>query len=472
MLSLPINKISHILKASLVFPESGIAAEQRDGVSVIGVQIDSRKVCPGQLFVAIQGEHHDGHCFLAQAWQGGASAALVSRYVADVPLPQIIVSDTVVALGVLARWWRNQCDIPFVAVTGSSGKTTVKNMIGHIFLRAVQHDPSHVLMTEGNFNNHIGLPLTLLQLSSVMRYAVIEMGMNHFNEITYLTQLTRPKVAVITNAMSAHLAGVGGTLAGVAQAKGEIFSGLQPDGVAVINNDDAFNTYWRALVADHRILSFGLSSNSDVYATEIQTHSWESGALSTQFQLHTPAGTITVTIPFIGTHNVYNALAAAACALALGISHEVIAEGLATTEAAKRRMQLTVLNKNGAYLVDDTYNANPDSVKAALQTCMSFPGEKILVLGDMLELGPMAQDLHVDVMKFAKSCGFSRILSFGSLTAQAISSFGENGFNFTDKKNLMHTLENMSLANTLLLVKGSLSMRMDEVVVEMINKYG
>jgi UDP-N-acetylmuramoyl-tripeptide--D-alanyl-D-alanine ligase len=284
-----------------------------------GISIDTRTLQPGNLFIALPGAKVDGHDFLAEAQQKGAAAALVSHAV-DCSLPQIQVADIVAALGKLGSAWRNQFNIPIIAVTGSNGKTTLKNMVATILTAACDGHATQVLATQGTLNNHLGLPITLARLSEEHRYAVIEMGMNHFGEIEYLTQLTRPQVAVITNAAASHLEGVG-DLAGVARAKAEIFSGLQLEGVAVLNRDDAFYTFWREIIGDHPYLTFGLHPDSDVRATLHEP------AQTQRIMLHTPQGDIAINLPLLGMHNVLNALAAAAATLTVGIHLEAIKAG-------------------------------------------------------------------------------------------------------------------------------------------------
>jgi UDP-N-acetylmuramoyl-tripeptide--D-alanyl-D-alanine ligase len=418
-----------------------------------GISIDTRTLHPGNLFVAIQGEKLDGHDFVAEAAQKGACAALVSRLI-DSPLPQIQVSDTIDALGKLSAHWRQRFTIPFIGVTGSNGKTTLKNMIAAILRAACGNNSADVLATQGNFNNHIGLPLSLLRLNANHRYAVIEMGMNHFGEIAYLSQLAKPmEVAVITNAAEAHLEGLQ-NVAGVARAKGEIFLGLQKNGVAVLNSDDAHFSYWRDLVKEHPVLSFGLKNPSDITAT-INSHS--------SIQLHTPKGNIDVLLPLLGTHNIMNALAATAATLAIHIDLETIKKGLEQVAPAPGRMQESFL-PSGTRVINDTYNANPFSLQAAINTLAAFPGTRILVLGDMKELGTDEKKLHSQAGEKIRAAGIQYLFTLGELSRAASEAFGEGAEHFTEYNTLVSALQPHLTPNNTLLIKGSRSMRMERII--------
>jgi UDP-N-acetylmuramoyl-tripeptide--D-alanyl-D-alanine ligase len=451
---------------TLAFQEITTALQLPSGPAVDalchGVCIDSRRVQPGNLFIAIQGEQFDGHAFVAQAAERGAVAAIVSHPI-DHPLPQFVVSDTVVALGQLAAYWRARFSVPVIAVTGSNGKTTLKNMIGSMLLAEYANDAQTVLMTEGNLNNHIGLPLMLCRFAQSHRVAVLEMGMNHFGEISYLTNIAKPTVAVINNAFPAHLEGVG-SIFGVAQAKGEIFSGLSTNGIAVINQDDQHAEYWKELVAGKKVVSFGLNSAADVTATDIVYESMgQDLSAGTQFILQTQLGTQKIRMPLLGEHNVCNALAASACALAVGVSLGGIAQGLAQLDSAKGRLQ----PKRGyadALIIDDTYNANPASLAAALQTCAQYQGKKILVLGDMRELGVDAENYHRELAKTVRACGFDELYAVGSMSALTVQALRDNAHAFQDKQALVTALKPQLNPATLVLVKGSRSMRMEEIV--------
>ncbi|MCE3237616.1 MAG: murF [Gammaproteobacteria bacterium] len=418
-----------------------------------GVSIDSRTLHPGNLFIAIQGEKLDGHDFVAEAAQKGASAALVSRLI-DSPLPQIQVPDTIDALGKLSTHWRQRFTIPFIGVTGSNGKTTLKNMIAAILRAASHNNPEKVLATQGNFNNHIGLPLNLLRLNANHRYAVIEMGMNHFGEIAYLSQLVKPlQVAVITNAAEAHLEGVQ-NIAGVARAKGEIFLGLEKNGIAILNSDDTHFSYWHDLVKEHSVLSFGLKNPSDITAT-IKQHS--------SIQLHTPQGNIDVLLPLLGTHNRMNALAATAATLAIHIDLETIKKGLEQVVPAPGRMQESFL-PSGTRVINDTYNANPFSLQAAINTLATFPGTRILILGDMKELGPDEKKLHSQAGEKIRTAGIQYLFTLGELSKSATEAFGEGAEHFTEYNTLVSALQPYLTSDHTLLIKGSRSMRMERII--------
>lgn len=433
----------------------------QEDVSFTGISIDTRTLKAGNLFVAIIGEQFDGHRFVEEAFQKGAVAALVSRQV-DSRIPQIQVQDTVEALGKITGIWRDRFSLPLIGVTGSNGKTTLKNMIASILLAACDNDTNAVLATEGNFNNNIGLPLTLARLNSNHRYGVIEMGMNHLGEIAYLTALAKPHVAVINNAAEAHLEGLK-DVAGVARAKGEIFLGLQKNGLAILNKDDAFFEYWRGLVTEYRYLTFGLQNSADVTAVIVNTQDVTHQLIT----LQTPAGKIDVNLPLLGIHNVKNALAATAATLALGIELTTIKAGLENVLPAPGRL-IPHLLQNGVRVIDDTYNANPFSLDAAINALSIFSGKKILVLGDMKELGPNAKELHATAGQKAQAAGIDHLFTLGELSAAATENFGENARHFTDRETLLAALKPHLEDATTILVKGSRSMKMEKVVAGLV----
>lgn len=418
------------------------------------VGTDSRKLADGQLFVALRGEHFDGHAYAPQTLDQGAVAAMISREVPALP-SAIMVKDTRLALGDLAAYWRRKFDIPLAAITGSNGKTTVKEMLASI-LRVEAGDDEAVLATEGNLNNDIGLPLTLLKLRVQHRYAVAEMGMNHSGEISYLTRIGKPTVALVNNATTAHV-GELGSVEAIAQAKGEIFEGLADDGVAVINADDAFASLWRMLSNPHRIMTFGLDMPADVTAdyTLASGHS--------EIRLHTPEGDIAFDLPAPGSHNVRNALAAASVALAMGASLASIAQGLSAFSGAKGRLQ----HKSGAHgasVIDDTYNANPASMKAAIDVLVANPGKKLLVLGDMGELGDEAPAMHAGIGSYAKSAGVEALYTLGDLSRHMVEAFGAGALRYDNAESLVAALKEKMDQGTVVLVKGSRFMKMERVV--------
>lgn len=426
------------------------------------VSTDSRKISANDLFVALRGEHFDGYEFIAQAAQRGAAASLVNAdsYKEHPPLsnfssPLVVVEDTRLALGQLAAYWRRQFAISLVAITGSNGKTTVKEMLAGI-LREAAGSAEAVLATQGNLNNDIGMPLTLLQLHAAHRYAVIEMGMNHAGEIDYLTGIAAPDVALINNASGAHLEGLGSVEA-VARAKGEIFSGLQHHGTAVMNADDTHVPIWRALAGAHQLLEFGLDPQADVSAT------WQPRNEGLQLDVRTPQGNFTALLQVPGAHNARNALAATAAAIALSIPLEKIVVGLEKFSGVAGRLQ----RKNalhGAHLIDDTYNANPASVRAAISVLAQVSGKHILVLGDMGELGEEAATFHAQIGSEARRAGIEKLYGLGILSGNAVREFGSGARHFEHIEELLPALEKELDAQTTVLVKGSRFMKMERVV--------
>lgn len=422
------------------------------------VSTDSRALAAGDLFVALRGEKFDGHGFVAQAFEQGGVAAMVATDQAGRPewagKPLLVVDDTRLGLGALAAWWRTKLGLPLVGVTGSNGKTTVKEMVAVILREQAGQDG--VLATHGNLNNDIGVPLTLLSLRPNHAYGVIEMGMNHPGEIAYLTALTKPNAAVVNNAQAAHLAGLGSVEA-VARAKGEIFSGLGPEGVAAINLDDPFAQLWRELAGSRKVIAFGLAPSADVSAD------YKLGVLSSELNVKTPAGDFSVVLQVPGVHNVRNALAATAAVLALGVPPEVIGRGLSAFAGVKGRLQRKS-GLHGAELIDDTYNANPGSVAAAIKVLAAMAGRRVLVLGDMGELGGNAAELHADIGQAAKGAGIDRLLALGEHSVHAARAFGTGGQHFEYIEDLLAEAENELAPEVTLLVKGSRFMQMERVV--------
>jgi UDP-N-acetylmuramoyl-tripeptide--D-alanyl-D-alanine ligase len=429
-------------------------------LTVTGISTDTRAISPGELFVALKGERFDGSAFVEQAKNAGAAAAVVEA--ADVkvgetaPLPLLLVKNSRLALGELSLYWRRRFSFPFAAVTGSNGKTTVKEMLASILRRAcATQGDGKVLATEGNLNNDIGVPLTLLKLRSHHRYAVIEIGMNHPGEIRYCTLLARPDVAVINNAQEAHLEGLG-DVAAVARAKGEIFDGLPKDGIAVINADDAQAEIWRKLASGKSVLEFALESKAGVTASCRLDHA------GSDIELDTPLGGVAFRLPVAGVHNVHNALAAAAAAVALKTPLDAISAGLATFAGVKGRLARRT-GKKGATIIDDTYNANPGSVAAAIAVLASTPGRKIFVLGDMGELGSDAALLHRKIGALASDAKIDSLFTFGNLSRHAAEEFGA-GRHFEALEPLLAALEDEMAVGTTVLVKGSRFMQMERVV--------
>ena len=439
------------------------------------VSTDSRKIKAGDLFIALRGEHFDGHEFVAAALQSGAAAAMVNadshEAQASLPNPEsrilnpdfpiLLVEDTRLALGQLAAHWRTQFDIPLAAITGSNGKTTVKEMLAGILRMAAGSD-SAVLATQGNLNNDIGMPLTLLQLNAQHRYAVIEMGMNHPGEIAYLTHIACPDIALITNASGAHLAGLGSVEA-VAQAKGEIFAGLKQRGAAVINADDEYAPLWRTLAGSHPLIEFGLDGMTPSCAQADVTGQWRPQGAGLRLDAHTPSGDFSADLQVPGAHNARNALAATAAAIVLKVPLEVIAAGLEKFGGVAGRLQRKAA-RHGAVLIDDTYNATPASMRAAIGVLARAGGRRVLVMGDMGELGDNAATLHAGVGTEARSAGIEKLYALGELSRNAVRAFGCGAQHFEHIEDLQKALEDELDEDTAMLVKGSRFMKMERVV--------
>ena len=420
-------------------------------VAFRGVSTDTRTLKPGELFVALQGPNFDGNAFVDRAAKCQAAAAVVSRPV-DTNLPTITVDDTLLGLGQLATGWRGQLPATVVGITGSNGKTTLKELLASCLALS-----ANTLATHGNLNNEIGVPLMLLRMSKKHRFAVIEMGANHHGEIGYLTSLAQPSIVAITNAAPAHLEGFG-SVEGVSRAKGEILSGTPRPDYAVLNADDDYFGYWKSLVDDVDVISFGLSADADVRASHIEPT--DEGS---DFTLHLPDTQIDVKLSLGGKHNVLNACAAAAIANTLGIDMDQIAKGLEAVVPVGGRLQ-PVKSASGAVLYDDSYNANPVSVQAAAEFLAAQEGRHWLVLGDMAELGGDAELLHAHTGWVIREAGVENLLATGPLSRKAVDSFGQDGAWFKSMDDLIEVLlESISEGDTVL-VKGSRSMGMERVV--------
>jgi len=417
--------------------------------AVDSVATDSRLVKQDQLFIAIKGERFDAHDFVVDL-VGKAGAALVSKRI-ECDLPQIVVEDTLQALADLAGAWRKQFTKPLIALTGSNGKTTLKEMIA-----AILSQKGNTLATFGNLNNDIGMPLTLLRLRDEHDFAVIEMGANHFGEIDFLTKIAQPDVAVLNNAGAAHLEGFI-DLEGVARAKGEIFIGLGTQGIAIINADDTFADYWKDLNQDRKVLAFGINNEAKI-----------SGRLLSDGGLMIKVGSneIRANLKLLGRHNAMNALAATAATTALGIELETIVSGLESMLPVKGRLA-PVSGINNSQILDDTYNANPDSVVAAL-TVLAQRKNTVFVLGDLGELGENPEKVHEKIGEEAKAVGINHMYCLGDYSAKACNSFGTNGKSFNEMDDLLSSLKqdiNKNLPdNVTILVKGSRFMKMERAV--------
>jgi len=422
------------------------------------VSTDSRTLARGALFVALSGERFDGRRFVGSAKGRGAAAAMVAEEpgsgTRDRELPFVVVKDTRLALGRLAAHWRGRFDIPLVAVTGSNGKTTVKEMIAAI-LRA-HFGETHALATEGNLNNDIGLPLTLLKLRRNHRAAVVELGINHPGETAALAAITSPTVALVNNAQREHQEFMKG-VPEVAREHGAVFAAMRPEGTGVINADDEFSGYWRELLAGRRVRDFGLDQPAQVGGRHRFTH------FGSEIELRTPEGEARVELHADGRHNVLNAFAAAACALAAGGNLEAVARGLAVFRPVGGRMQRRTA-RSGAKLIDDSYNANPDSVRAAIDVLAAESGAKVLLLGDMGEVGERGVEFHEEIGRYARARGIDRLFAVGELSSSCVAAFGGGARHFATVEDLISAAQGELRPRITMLVKGSRFMHMERVV--------
>ena len=419
------------------------------------VSTDSRTLERGALFIALRGERFDGHQFIGAAKERGAAAAVVEDTDASqAELPFLVVENSRLALGRLAAHWRGRFDIPLVAVIGSNGKTTVKEMIAAILRE--HFGETRALATEGNLNNDIGLPLTLLRLRRNHRAAVVELGVNHPGETATLAAVASPTVALINNAQREHQEFMKG-VAEVAREHGAVFAAMRPEGTGVINADDEFSGYWRGLLAGRRIRDFGLEKPAQVGGRHRFTH------FGSEIDLRTPQGATRVELHVDGRHNVLNALAAAACALAADASLEAVARGLAAFRPVGGRMQRRTAS-SGTKLIDDSYNANPDSVRAAIDVLAAEGGAKVLLLGDMGEVGERGAEFHLEIGHYARERGVDRLLAVGELSSACVAAFGEGARHFATVEALISAAQAELRPSTTILVKGSRFMRMERVV--------
>ncbi|HEX4269223.1 MAG TPA: UDP-N-acetylmuramoyl-tripeptide--D-alanyl-D-alanine ligase [Steroidobacteraceae bacterium] len=434
-----------------------------------GVSSDSRTLSAGDLFVALRGPRFNGSEFVGAAVAAGAAAALVDA-LQPARLAQIVVADTQAALSLAGHAWREGLDIPVIGVAGSNGKTTAKEMTA-----AILSEAGSTLATRGNLNNHIGVPLTLLRLERGHRYAVIEMGANRAAEVAELVKVARPTVGLITNAGAEHLEGFG-SLEGVARAEGEMVAGLAADATAVINADDEFANLWRGMTSA-RVVTFGIASAADFRASDLRT-TLGAGGFLTRFRLSSPLGRAEIELRLGGRHNVANALGAAAAAAAAGATLEQIVRGLGAMRAVPGRLQLKQA-AGGAWIIDDSYNANPSSVHAGIEVLASIEGRRWLVLGEMAELGEFAAEAHAEIGAFAREHGVERLLATGPLAALAVERFGAGGQWFPDTealgRELLRVLSSLpagaggsGAASVSVLVKGSRVARLERVVAALV----
>lgn len=429
--------------------------ELRNGDATFSrVNTDTRTLVAGELFIALRGENFDAHNFLSQAAERNVCGLVVEKFDASIALPQLIVKDTLLALGQIAAMNRNAFNKPVLAITGSSGKTTVKTMLADIL-----RECGNVHATKGNLNNHIGVPLTLLQLNAEHDFAVIEMGASAIGEIAYLCSLAQPQVTMINNVMPAHIAGFG-SIEGVAQAKGEIYQNLTAANIAVINIDDKFSAQWLANI-NVKVIRVSLNnSQADCYAQNIQFLE-----NSVTFDLLIHKEKIPIAVNALGEHSVRNALMAAAMAYAVGASLQNIQQGLANFAPVGGRMSRHT-GANQVLIIDDSYNANPGSVRVAIDVLAAREGKRILVLGDLAELGENAEDLHAHLGTYAKQKNIDHFYTLGVLTEHASESFGQQigQHHFIERDLLIAALKNHAASDTTILIKGSRSAKMDLVV--------
>ena len=436
-------------------PQAQLVGADADALPMVRIHTDTRTLAPGDLFVALKGERFDANAFLSQAREAGAVAAIAHRGLLDAGLPGVTVPDTLAALGALAAGWRSQFSLPLIGVTGSNGKTTVTQMIASI-LRA--HAGEAAWATQGNLNNAIGVPHTLLGLRSAHRIAVVELGMNHPGEIAQLADMARPTVALVNNAQREHLEFMH-TVQAVAEENGAVPAALPADGVAVFPHDDAYTPLWRRLAGARRCLSFG-SAGADVQAT--QAH-WQGDAW--QVRMHTPQGDLACALHIAGQHNVRNALAATACALAAGVPLAAIAQGLSAFVPVKGRSRALAVAQGTRQItvVDDSYNANPDSVRAAIDVLAALPGPRLLVLGDMGEVGAQGPQFHAEAGQHAQACGIEHLFALGAQCAHAAAAFA-GARHFDNMAQLQAAVREALPTVGSVLVKGSRFMKMEQVL--------
>jgi len=426
-----------------------------DDRSITGVTTDSRQVRTGDLYVALRGERFDGHDFVADVAAKGAVAAIVQDTSAA-PLPQLRVDDTRVALGLVARMNRRQFTGPLIGITGSAGKTTCKEMLAAILAQC-----GATLATHGNLNNEIGVPLTLLRLAPTHRYAVIEMGAGRSGDIAYLCRFAEPDIAIVTAALPAHLEGFGSVDA-IAATKGEIFAGLREHGTAIINADSEYETLWRRLAGDRRVLTFGFDKAAMISASHIVRD-----AVGVRFTLHTPQGDASIAMNLLGAHNVRNALAAAAAAIAAGAELDQIRAGLAAVKSMPGRLHLC-RGIRGERVIDDCYNANPGAVKAAIDVLAEYTGVRRLIIGNMAELGPTAEQLHRDVAAYAATRGIDELWCVGPYAPAQVDEYARHSASvraraFADNAAVIDAYRAEQIP-AVVLIKGSRSAAMEIIV--------
>ena len=418
---------------------------------ISGLVVDSRRDCGGKMFVALRGPNFDGHDFVGKASDNGAVAAML-EHETGTRIPMVVVGNALASLGSTAAWWRDQFEIPVVGITGSVGKTTVKEMLG-----AILSQQGKGIVTEANLNNEIGVPLTLTRLAGDHCFAVVEMGMNHAGEISRLSRISKPTVAVINNAAAAHLEGLG-SIKAVAAAKAEILDGLPDSGIVVLNADDDWFDYWKELAGSKRVISFGLAAGADI------TASYSALGVHSEMNVAAPGMDLDICLLLPGRHNICNALAAISAAVALDVPADIISLGLESCTSAAGRLGVSTIG--GVTVIDDTYNANPASMAAAIEVLKNYPGKRrALVIGDMGELGGAGPEAHRAVGEIASASDIDRVYAFGPLSALAVMSCTSPATHYDDKSQLATDLQAWVKRGDVILVKGSRSMAMEEIVV-------
>lgn len=428
-----------------------------------GVTTSSRDAAPGNLFVALRGERFDGHDFLVEAVERGASAVVVEQLPVGLEIPALVVPDTRLALGQIGAAWRAQFAIPVIGVTGSNGKTTVKEMLAAIL--QAEHGADNFLATRGNLNNDIGVPLTVLRLAGEHAGAVVELGMNHPGEIAQLAAIAQPTVALVNNAQREHQEFMASVEA-VARENGAVISALPDNGIAVYPADEPYALLWRTLAkarGQRKILTFGLSQESSV------TCSYTPTAYGSDMMVRIGVHEFAISLAAPGVHNVRNALAAIACALAVGVHRKAIVAGLEAFAPVKGRLQRKKA-RNAAVVIDDTYNANPDSVRAAIDVLAQAPMPRVLVLGDMGEVGSEGRKFHEEIGAYASGRGIDHLLTLGNLAQASSNAFGARARHHRDIDALNHAVSALVTPHTTVLVKGSRFMKMERVVLELVGE--
>ncbi len=441
MISLRLTEISAVLSGNI----SG------DDLLISSICTDTRNIQKGDLYVALKGENFDGNKFVATAFENGAAAVICEKRTPGKG-PQIVVDNTLTALGKLAAYCRSKSTAKIVAITGSNGKTTVKEMVA-----AILREKGKTVSTQGNFNNEIGLPLSILQLEGDEQFAVLEMGASKIGDIDYLTTIASPDIAIITNVSAAHIEGFG-DITSIAKTKGEIFSGLTKNGIAILNIDDPFYDEWANGLSNKQIITFGMSPNADIQII---------GKDKQLLQIQTPKNSLNINIALPGEHNIKNALAAVAVTFALGISAEEIKNGLEKVHPVNGRLCFRK-GINQSTIIDDSYNANPASLAAGLTVLAEQKNEKWLLFGDMGELGTEAEKFHKEVAINAKKAGVCRLLACGKFGEKVANEFGNGGKYFTDRKSLAAHLKSKLNSNISLLIKGSRFMKLNEIADQLV----